>query len=651
MRSALSHPDFQAAMPAIVQETLTTLQQDQFASDAAQHMEEDRRHKQLEDIVGKNGMQVRNDLTWLEEVFQDKLMSRANRNAITGFSVDEIRVFAWCFEFAEKDDRRYWSYTFQYAVHEDLVAAGTDGTAHGSTALHSLASKIFGDAAYCSKQIKRCVAKGLTERPDQGRPTSFPRSVESVLFRYMSMLRLNEIAVFKSTAIDLGMRLLEGTEASLNFARVVDGKYVPSPNGGVEWDMEKWSKWFKRRLIGDRKPGGARVGNQTLLDIHRAKWHSFGAMAPYYYTHVQALVDEKICYYNQEYDETVLGDDGHPLQPIAFWVKGEEWRAVSFDESRLDDTTHGAGGDRKGRTEQTARCGPWDKGECIGQKTASHTSSLVGGSNGLGEPVPPWFCFAASTIDESIFRLGPVAMVNGKACPTRGACNPKGSVNGKFAVLFLLQSLMVMFAARGGLRADKKAVVACDGVGTHMTAEFFAACRKRHIVICLRTPWCSNRVQFEDLVNFWQLKNAKDVGWYKVKMKAVIDQISSTGVASLSFATQLSILRPSWNVAFSKETNLRAWRKGGFAADGIRMTPLWDQKKMDECASIKDRAMSKAEMRHGAIEKLGLNNTYEFDTVLKTGPHKRTVDQVCAPHLCACPRCLIIERLSITARS
>ena len=77
-----------------------------------------------------------------------------------------------------------------------------------------------------------------------------------------------------------------------------------------------------------------------------------------------------------------------------------------------------------------------------------------------------------------------------------------------------------------------------------MTSEFFEACRKYFIVIVLRTPWCSNRIQFEDLLNFWQLKNAKDVGWYKAKQLAVIEQIAETGVGGLSFAKQLSILVP-----------------------------------------------------------------------------------------------------------
>ena len=94
------------------------------------------------------------------------------------------------------------------------------------------------------------------------------------------------------------MRLLSGTEASLNFALVKDGDYVVCPSGGVEWDLQKLNTWFKRRFIGDRKADGARMGNQVLLDVHRAKWHSYEAMLPYFRTHVQALVDEGIAYYN-----------------------------------------------------------------------------------------------------------------------------------------------------------------------------------------------------------------------------------------------------------------------------------------------------------------------------------------------------------------
>ena len=47
------------------------------------------------------------------------------------------------------------------------------------------------------------------------------------------------------------MRLLEGTEASLNFALMSRmANYVPCPYGGVEWDMQKWDGWFKTALHG-----------------------------------------------------------------------------------------------------------------------------------------------------------------------------------------------------------------------------------------------------------------------------------------------------------------------------------------------------------------------------------------------------------------
>jgi hypothetical protein len=73
----------------------------------------------------------------------------------------------------------------------------------------------------------------------------------------------------------------------------------------------------------------------------------------------------------------------------------------------------------------------------------------------------------------------------------------------------------------GPLSETNRAVLAVDGVGTHMTHAFLDACKKYHIVVVLRTPCCSNSIQFEDLVNFWELKNAKGVGWYLLKQKAV----------------------------------------------------------------------------------------------------------------------------------
>ena len=272
---------------------------------------------------------------------------------------------------------------------------------------------------------------------------------------------------------------------------------------------------------------------------------------------------------------------------------------------RMDDKTHGDGGDRKGRTENSIRCGFWDKGEVVGQKHASHTSSMVGGSNALGEATPAWFSVASKTVDPAIFRFGPVAQVNGTLIPSHGRCNEKGSVTGHFAALqrqraharhahtrhahtrharrgsdraslcvlmslsltgdfaaiMIDESVVPMLNAHGGVSSTRRAVAACDGVTTHMTSQFLDKCKQRHIVISLRTPYCSNSIQFEDLLNFWLLKNAKDVGWYKVKQQAIFERLGQTRGASstLSHAKQLELVVPCWNVAFSKQSNLTAW--------------------------------------------------------------------------------------------
>ena len=227
----------------------------------------------------------------------------------------------------------------------------------------------------------------------------------------------------------------------------------------------------------------------------------------------------------------------------------------------MDDKTHGDGGDRKGRTENSIRCGFWDKGEVIGQKHASHTSSMAGGSNAEGEPMPPWFSVASKTVDPAIFRLGPVAQVNGKSLPSHGRCNDKGSITSDFAVAMIDEAVVPMLNAHGGVSQSKKAVMACDGVTTHMTSQFLDKCKEQHIVVVFRTPQCTNSEQPEDLLNFWLLKNAKDVGWYKVKQNAIFKRLGDTQGASstLSHAKQLQLVVPCWNVAFSKRSNITAW--------------------------------------------------------------------------------------------
>ena len=176
-----------------------------------------------------------------------------------------------------------------------------------------------------------------------------------------------------------------------------------------------------------------------------------------------------------------------------------------------------------------------------------------------------------------------------------------------------------------------------------MTEEFLEHCRRNHIVVVLRTPWCANSIQFEDLLNFWILKNAPDVGWYKAKQIEIQKQLGATCGASstLSHARQLQILVPAWKQAFSMSTNLQAWHmvgklhrlppccpslllklpltpscvrsQGGFGPEGITMAPLWRQKAKDDCQEVVNRARSRRELKRAATTALGLKDEYDFD--------------------------------------
>lgn len=115
----------------------------------------------------------------------------------------------------------------------------------------------------------------------------------------------------------------------------------------------------------------------------------------------------------------------------------------------MDDKTHGDGGDRAGRTERTVLCGYWDDGECIGKKSATHSMSLVGGSNAKGEPIVPFVSLMCESFDTEILKLGPVAKINGKEFGTQGICNSKGSVNGDGAIRLLYDSIIPSFNAHG----------------------------------------------------------------------------------------------------------------------------------------------------------------------------------------------------------
>lgn len=403
VKKALSHQEHWRASPELTKRLFAELKEQPAAVEAAKQREKQRKQAYLHALLKTDGPCCRQDPAWLEAKF-DQLMEKADSKALQMPSAEQM-TWRWAFELADRDDRRYFAYKFQYAVYSDMVdqrasASGVTSGAprlNGGAELLNVSKRIFSDAAYCIKHIKNMVANGTAEPEPIGAPPSMPRAVESVIFRLASKLRSHRLPVYKNLLIYHAQVAISGTKAALNFAKIdADGKYKLDMDGGLMWDYNKWDNWVYRRFIGDRRavrmlgvleppsqlprpptvialcastcltphcrkarprasrlfsmclaPSGIRLRPWSLTSVvtcnalscvRTCRTHflfRFRMLAPCP-THTrkqpppspprQRRQDEGIAFYNENYDEKDVDEEGVPKEPIAFWFPEERWR-------------------------------------------------------------------------------------------------------------------------------------------------------------------------------------------------------------------------------------------------------------------------------------------------------------------------------------
>lgn len=263
------------AFPSASRELASKILQDMRASPAsalmaqqAKQAELDRQAAAMDAAYSTDcNVSLRSDMEWVSDRFEE-LLSHSDSSLINMIAEEQSK-WAWCFAETPQQDRRFFSHAIMYAVWTDLeqTAKTPGGYVHGGTKLELISKRIFGECSYSIRTIKDNAGAGISSPKEMGRPTSFPRPVEMVLFRFIARLRSQKYPVFKETVIFYAKTLIAGTEYSLNFALVKEGRYVPCEHGGVEWDETKLDNWFYRRFIGDRAEGGARMANQGILDL------------------------------------------------------------------------------------------------------------------------------------------------------------------------------------------------------------------------------------------------------------------------------------------------------------------------------------------------------------------------------------------------
>ena len=145
----------------------------------------------------------------------------------------------------EHAEKRLWAFRFQ------------------CTMILENATQIFGeDAAWSTRSVADAVKKLGTEAKSgngiewdechASKPPSFPKADEEGLVLFITRLRLcGRATIYKHTVLDYGKRLLEGTQASLNFVQTKDGAYVRGTDDGMLlWDEKKWDNWYYRHFLG-----------------------------------------------------------------------------------------------------------------------------------------------------------------------------------------------------------------------------------------------------------------------------------------------------------------------------------------------------------------------------------------------------------------
>ena len=170
----------------------------------------------------------------------------------------------------------------------------------------------------------------------------------------------------------------------------------------------------------------------------------------------------------------------------------------------------------------------------IGQKQLEPGNSFsgLGGSNASFEALRALFILSRQTIDViGLSGLTPVTVLNGKHVAGDVDCNKKGAmlsdtmlrwarahvssrqickIKVTLTLLFIRVNRYVNNCIEPFIEPpiskEDPGVFICDGVGVHMTPDFIEYMINTGWILVLRTPFCSDVQQGEDLVSFWALK-------------------------------------------------------------------------------------------------------------------------------------------------
>ena len=314
---------------------------------------------------------------------------------------------------------------------------------------------------------------GETQRDTAGAPPKLPVELLKDLVRYVEAVKVTfRIPVFMCQIRAWVQRMIEGTPHQLKFK-----------DGIVTMD---WVRYFIKHQLG----GMSKI---TPLEFNRAKWFTSKNIQKYYEIYRDTVLELKLASLAPE-------SEYNPLEPLSqeiIHTKPE--RIMEIDEARVKtDMTK----DQSGNLKTVKTFNPFDTNEAVVNK-GGNDATLVGGSKGNGDSVIPCLITAGAEPTDEEKLQGPRSTVRDPLTFERLGCkytsNKKGGMTWDLMILYVTLCIIPMFP---DLSPDNPILLLFDGHGSHMTLAFIMFCKGKGIMLLLKPPHTTHRMQTCDVYNF-----------------------------------------------------------------------------------------------------------------------------------------------------
>ena len=322
--------------------------------------------------------------------------------------------------------------------------------------------------------------------------------------------------------------------------------------------------WYYRWL--DRYSDQLSTRKCKPFEADRARWCTASNLEAHYNVLEATALEHKFAVRNSDFDPST------PCSQKILWVGNKLPRVMSWDESRVTlDMV-----EVDGNLRTLCLRGPGDEGKTLAHK-GGPSATVVGGSTAAGDSLPCHLIFSSKlmqpgwTLNMPVSTLIDTSVNPPKPFPTTFHCNETGTMEHTTGcVRYFEQNVFPTYAAVDQPVCPVDPILAVtNGHGSHLSFEFLEFCRRKGIILVLRTPHSTNVSQGEDTVKFPCFKTG-----YRKRKHEVLYQKILTGVYRLSLHDLGNIIKGPWEEAFSRDKNHKAWASIGVVPFDRRV--MWD---------------------------------------------------------------------------